>query len=180
MLGYLVTLWPWYWPTISKNLISWDLFSHAFNLYDYIWLRYVHAFQDIDHRTCSRHNHFLNMNIFIHEVNLKISCADLGFWKSPKAVSIFFLPLTIFRNRNRNLCVSERCPTSHRLWQYLFPNKKWQSYGNFKIWPTFWPGDVTSAWHIISTTTHLHLYPCKILLLWHQSFLHVIKSSGQT
>ena len=55
-------------------------------------------------------------------------------------------------------------------------------YVNFKIWPTLWPGDVIdyvmSAWNITCTTRHPQQCTCKILFVWHQSF--IVKSSGQT
>ena len=55
-------------------------------------------------------------------------------------------------------------------------------YITFKIWPTLWPGDVIddvmSAWNITCTTRHPQQCTCKILFVWHQSF--IVKSSGQT
>ena len=46
----------------------------------------------------------------------------------------------------------------------------------------FWPGDVIddvmSAWNITCTTRHPQQCTCKILFVWHQSF--IVKSSGQT
>ena len=60
--------------------------------------------------------------------------------------------------------------------------KYWRRYINLKIWPTFWPGDVIddvmSAWNITCTTRHPQQCTCKILFVWHQSF--IVKSSGQT
>ena len=38
--------------------------------------------------------------------------------------------------------------------------------------------DVMSAWNITCTTRHLQQCTCKILFVWHQSF--IVKSSGQT
>ena len=55
-------------------------------------------------------------------------------------------------------------------------------YSNFKIWPTLWPGDVIDdvmcAWNITCTTRFRQICTCKILFVWHQSF--IVKSSGQT
>ena len=52
----------------------------------------------------------------------------------------------------------------------------------FKIWHILWPGDVIddvmSAWNITCTTRHPQQCTCKILFVWHQSF--IVKSSGQT
>ena len=60
--------------------------------------------------------------------------------------------------------------------------KYWRRYINFKIWPTLWPGDVIndvmSTWNITCTTRHPQQCTCKILFVWHQSF--IVKSSGQT
>ena len=60
--------------------------------------------------------------------------------------------------------------------------KYWRRYINFKIWPTLRPGDiiddVMSAWNITCTTRHPQQCTCKILFVWHQSF--IVKSSGQT
>ena len=60
--------------------------------------------------------------------------------------------------------------------------KYWRRYINLKIWPTLWPGDVIddvmSAWNITCTTRHPQQCTCKILFVWHQSF--IVKSSGQT
>ena len=53
---------------------------------------------------------------------------------------------------------------------------------NFKSLPTLWPcdviNDVMSAWNITCTTRHPIQCTCKILFVWHQSF--IVKSSGQT
>ena len=60
--------------------------------------------------------------------------------------------------------------------------KYWRRYVNFKFWHTLSPcdviNDVMSAWNIICTTRHLQQCTCKILFVWHQSF--IVKSSGQT
>ena len=59
---------------------------------------------------------------------------------------IDFGPLTILKTKqNRNLIVLEICPVSYRLWQYFFSvlyDKNGPNYGNFRIWSTFWTGDV--------------------------------------
>ena len=61
-------------------------------------------------------------------------------------------------------------------------DKNWPSYGNFKIWPIYWPGDVIddvmSMYHITCTIRHPHLYSCKILFVWYKSF--IVKTSRQT
>ena len=61
-------------------------------------------------------------------------------------------------------------------------DKNGPSYGNYKIWLTVGHGDVIgdvmSVWHITCTSRHPHLYSCKILFVWHWSF--VVKSSEQT
>ena len=55
-------------------------------------------------------------------------------------------------------------------------------YIDFKIWPTLWSCDVIngvmSAWNLTCTTRHPQQCACKILFVWHQSF--IVKSSGQT
>ena len=60
--------------------------------------------------------------------------------------------------------------------------KYWRRSINFKIWPTLWPGDVINdvmnEWNITCTTRHPQQCTCKILFVWHQSF--IVKSSGQT
>ena len=46
------------------------------------------------------------------------------------------------------------------------------------IWPGDVIDDVMSAWNITCTTRHPQQCTCKILFVWHQSF--IVKSSGQT
>ena len=59
-------------------------------------------------------------------------------------------------------------------WKTLYLNYL-RRYIELKKWFTLCPGDViddvTIAWTIICTTRHHHLYTCKILFVWHQSFI---------
>ena len=81
-------------------------------------------------------------------------------------------------NRNWNSSVLERCPRASDS-DYTLYDENWPSYGNIKIWPTFWHGDVIDESVEITWTAKVpHLYFCKILFVRHQSF--IVKSSGQT
>ena len=65
-------------------------------------------------------------------------------------------------------------------WSTLYL-KFWWRFRNYKIWPALWTadviGDVMSSWNITCTAKR-QLCACKILSVWHQSF--IVKSSGQT
>ena len=60
-------------------------------------------------------------------------------------------------------------------------DENWPSYYNFNMWLLFWRGDVMDdvrgARHITCTNRHLRVYTCKILFIWHPSFM--VKSSGK-
>ena len=47
--------------------------------------------------------------------------------------------------------------------------KYWRRYIDFKNWPTLWPCDVINV--IICTIRPRQLCTCKILFVWHQSFI---------
>ena len=86
-------------------------------------------------------------------------------------------------NWNWNPHLSERCPVSYRLWQYLFPCcmiKTGQVMANLKfdrLFDLVTSLMMSSVYNISSTTRHSHLYSCKILFVWHQSF--IVKLSTQ-
>ena len=140
--GHLVTLWLWLW--------SWKSYFVRYILLMCnleIWL----CSQDSGLRTCPQSHPLLNMNkvgniqshvvtslmmpswskwfhctqFAIYSLHLKWNwnyhMQDMDFENSRK--QFWFSTSDDFsnRNQNRNLSVSERCPLSHRLWQYLFP-----------------------------------------------------------
>ena len=118
---------------------------------------------------------------FISEVKLKL-CLIFQYFQNGR---YFELATNVFTGSYTGRWIYQKDSHEHfrhfefcsTLWL-----KYWRRYINFKIWPTLWPcdviDDVTSAWNITCTTWHPQQCTCKILFVWHQSF--IVKLSGQT
>ena len=106
----------------------------------------------------------------------------VALWRSEfsylKSTWSYHTNIMDFKNSRKRF----RFPTSGELLNQRLYDKKWPSYSSSKVWPTVWRGDVIddvmSAPQIIHTITHVHLYTCKIVFVWHRSFL--VQSDGQT
>ena len=110
-------------------------------------------------------------DLFISEVKLKLCL----IFQNVQNGRLFELATNFFTGSYTGRRIYQKDSHEHfRHFEFLIDT--------FKIWLTLWPGDVIddvmSAWNITCTTRHPQQCTCKILFVWHQSF--IVKSSGQT
>ena len=89
--------------------------------------------------------HLICHLVFISEVKLKLAQAENGFSKLSTTFSIFdlgrsFEP-TLIAEFEYAIWLAKSIRYILSFWS-TFYLKNWRSYGNFKIWPTFWPSDL--------------------------------------
>ena len=120
-------------------------------------------------------------DLFIYEVKLKL-CSIIRNLQNGchfELVTNFLLEVIPEVEYTRKIAISISDILSFWLTLWI---KYWRRCVNFKIWPSLWPcdviNDVMSSWNITCTTRHPQQCTCKILFVWHQSF--IVKSSGQT
>ena len=124
--------------------------------------------------------------VVIFEVKLNLSCAKHGFWKLPQTITIFdlwwyFKP----KSKPKLECVwtMSREPQILKISFFTLYDKNWPSYDNFRFdllmtwWRHRWHDDYVKHDLHSYTARGTHLYSCKILFVWHRSFM--VNSSGQ-
>ena len=121
-------------------------------------------------------------DLFISEIKLKLCLIFQNFQnvRQFELATNFFLPEGI-----PEVEYAKRKPVAYPIFWAFDPCLSSNIDGdniNFKICPTLWHGDVIddvmSTSNITCTTRHPKIFTCKILLVWHQSF--IVKSPEQT
>ena len=121
-------------------------------------------------------------DIFISDFKLKLC---LIFEKNQNGRHFELATIFFYRKWYRKLIIPERWPLAFPTFcdfdGHCSPNID-GDISIYKIWPTLWScdviNDVMSAWNIRCTIRHPQQCTCKILFVWHQSF--IVKSIGQT